>query len=388
MVKSRKRFGPGSGLLVFLAGFAAAGVACRLPPPATEGACVEWRGAFDLGSGSIKMKVAKVDACRGRLLEVIGAKQVVRAHRDALARDGQKLSAPVLAKSAQVIRALKGHSPVRPASWAGVATEVFREAKNGAEAVTWLSRETGVVLRIISQQTEAALGFELVARRVGAVRREDLVVWDLGGGSTQVSTWSQGKLAALLTAHGALSFKHLVLRLEGRDPATTHSPNPILPGVAKRASELVREALMAQNPELRARLARAAKKRVVGIGAVLARSVLPVVAPGSHSFTRAQLDAGLERRLGLSDLELVRAGCAPRFVDTAVSNLLLVQAYMSALGIDEVTVDDQDLTAAVLVDPEFWPARSSLKKGDERVQGRAREAVRGAAVAHPADRAR
>jgi hypothetical protein len=280
---------------------------------------VVWRGAFDLGSGSIKMKVAKVDACRGRVLEVLGARQVAVAHSDALTRDGQRLTAPVLARSVEAIRQLQRQSPVRPGSWAG------------------------------------------------------------------------GKLASLLTSHGSQSFKHLLLRLQGRDPATTESPNPISAALAARAAELVQQGVAAADPSVLARLREAAQKRVVGIGAVIARAVAPVAAHGAGSFTRAQLGAALSRRLGLTDVELVRAGSPPVFVDTAVSSLLLVHAYMSALGIDEVTVADVDLTVAVLLDPQLWPAipepASSSRPYDNQEGHRCGRASDRAAVPKAARRA-
>jgi exopolyphosphatase/guanosine-5'-triphosphate,3'-diphosphate pyrophosphatase len=44
-----------------------------------------------------------------------------------------------------------------------------------------------------------------------------------------------------------------------------------------------------------------------------------------------------------------------KYADTDVSNLILVSAYMEALGVKKVIPKDINLSDGVLVMPDYWP---------------------------------
>ena len=66
-----------------------------------------------------------------------------------------------------------------------VATEDCRRATNGAEFMARVRRETGRTLDIIEPQEEAQLAVVSCAPLVGK-RTEQLLVVDIGGGSTEL----------------------------------------------------------------------------------------------------------------------------------------------------------------------------------------------------------
>ena len=66
-----------------------------------------------------------------------------------------------------------------------VATEACRRAKNGANFVAQVSRETGLQLEIIKPEEEARLAVISCAPLV-STKTEQLLVVDIGGGSTEL----------------------------------------------------------------------------------------------------------------------------------------------------------------------------------------------------------
>jgi exopolyphosphatase/guanosine-5'-triphosphate,3'-diphosphate pyrophosphatase len=298
------------------------------------------------------VKVARVDRCRRAIAEVLASGSKAVPYRDDLERGNGRLSAEILWRGAQAIQSLQGKSPVAPIPWSGVATAAFREAHNADEALAYLRRETGAALRVVSQVKEAILGSAPVLARMPE-RREDLVVWDVGGGSTQVTFWKGGAAATLLTRHGAISVKHLVLKLRG-EGTSARSPNPVGAEVAARAQAAIAEEIEQADAGFVREIRTKPRKLVVGIGAVLGRGVAPYVARTGR-FTRAQVEEALRLRVTQTDGELVAAGWHRKFVDTAATNLLLALAYMRTLGIDEVQVQQADLTDGVLLEEDLWP---------------------------------
>ncbi len=75
------------------------------------------------------------------------------------------------------------------------ATSAMREAKNGAEVVEFIRQESGIQIEIISGQEEATTIFE--AGDVAGLmdNRESYIYVDVGGGSTEVTIYSNNKRA-------------------------------------------------------------------------------------------------------------------------------------------------------------------------------------------------
>ncbi len=75
------------------------------------------------------------------------------------------------------------------------ATSAMREAKNGAEVVEYIQRESGITIEIISGTEEAETIFE-AGDVAGLMNNRDSYIYvDVGGGSTEVTIYSNGKRA-------------------------------------------------------------------------------------------------------------------------------------------------------------------------------------------------
>jgi exopolyphosphatase/guanosine-5'-triphosphate,3'-diphosphate pyrophosphatase len=73
------------------------------------------------------------------------------------------------------------------------ATSAMRDASNGAEIIRKVKTETGIEIRIISGQEEASLIYENHIAE-GMTKEESYLYIDVGGGSTELTFFSDGKL--------------------------------------------------------------------------------------------------------------------------------------------------------------------------------------------------
>lgn len=88
----------------------------------------------------------------------------------------------------------------------GCATAAMREASNGEEIVQRIREECGIEIEIINGKTEAAFIFKSQHAALASIS-ENFVFVDVGGGSTEITIFSKGKLV------GAKSFSIGTIRM-------------------------------------------------------------------------------------------------------------------------------------------------------------------------------
>ena len=190
------------------------------------------RGALDIGSGATKLVIADVlvEASESRVQLVrYGAERPVPFSADFLRSGDGCLSEEVMRRGLHtIVDLLDVCRRMKVTQLAGVATEVFRQAKNGA---AFLSRvkDLGLEVQIIAQEQEAMLGY-LSGLRMRACGEDSVVVWDSGGGSFQITSRLPGEssLSYYMGSIGALSsHKLLVEDVCGRKLALTKTVNPV-----------------------------------------------------------------------------------------------------------------------------------------------------------------
>jgi exopolyphosphatase/guanosine-5'-triphosphate,3'-diphosphate pyrophosphatase len=146
------------------------------------------RAAIDLGTNSAKVLVGRV---RGRRVVPVFERLVNVRLGEGLGQRGL-LSDAAMDRSARAIRSLAalarrhGAGDIRAAG-----TQALRVARNSDAFVLRVRKETGLWLRILSGDEEARLSYQ---GATGGSTARTIVGIEIGGGSTQITTGTPGKL--------------------------------------------------------------------------------------------------------------------------------------------------------------------------------------------------
>lgn len=144
--------------------------------------------AIDVGSNSIRLLVADVSS--GDTTEAVAT--VARAGEPCRLGRGLEKSGVIEAALADRAANLAGEFTRRARALGARrfvigGTAALRSATNGEEVAARITQRTGVAMRILSGEEEARLVYEAVVLGLGGpARRSSCVVFDLGGGSTEV----------------------------------------------------------------------------------------------------------------------------------------------------------------------------------------------------------
>ncbi|HWA81497.1 MAG TPA: Ppx/GppA family phosphatase [Acetobacteraceae bacterium] len=115
----------------------------------------------------------------------------------------------------------------KPDGLAAVATEACRRAANGAEFLARAHRETGLDISVISAREEVELAIEscapLLARQEGAPAARRVLLFDIGGGSTELA-WLRLDADGTASLIGCASLPVGVVTLAARYGAASFTP--------------------------------------------------------------------------------------------------------------------------------------------------------------------
>lgn len=312
--------------------------------------CLKTRAAFDIGSGATKLKVAKVDICKQLIVKILlDEERAVGYKQDLKDSTNNHLSINIIKLGIDKILELKKEAQKYfPESYIAVATSAFRTASNGQQAAQSISRNTGVSIHIISQEQEAKIGFA-GATVVSGVDLTKTIVWDIGGGSMQITSYQgngkyniyQGKLASV-------SFKnYFIEEIKKQNSKRNKTPNPISKRQYKkgqRDAEIF--AKMSVSDEIKKSIMDSSKV-IVGIGGVHYHSISKNL--DKKIYQVDDLEAYIKKHLNLSDSELG----GDDYVDTKLTNFILASAFMKGLKIKEVIAGKVNMANGLLIAPEL-----------------------------------
>lgn len=322
-------------LVLFAAG------SCSLSPKNAAFHCHKNRAALDIGSGSTKLLIARVDKCQRKILEITSEKNFAFKFKEALHLNEGRLPEEEFMKLKNTLMGLKKETAGYNIS--GVATEVFRQARNGKTFITRLSKETGIPIKLINQEEEAHLGF-WGAVAVTGKKPSEIVVWDIGGGSMQMTTQRKDHLFTYLGKLASVSFKNRVLAYQKKKRG---SPNPIGPYGALWASALAKEEAGKVDKVIKVDVK---NKEVLGVGGVHYYSVRnQLKLKQDQPYALYQLDRVIKERHSWSDRQLFGS-----YKETEVTNLILVSGFMKGLDLNTVRPVKVNLATGVLFDESLW----------------------------------
>jgi len=153
--------------------------------------------AIDIGSNSVRLLIEHV---------IETPKEAAMFKKNSLIRVPVRLGPDAFtdhkipeATVKRLIEAMMGYKYIMKVNevihYKGCATSAMREAKNGAEIVKRIEKETGIKIEIISGNNEANMIFNsqnFIASKIGS----DCLFVDVGGGSTEITIFIKGKAVA------------------------------------------------------------------------------------------------------------------------------------------------------------------------------------------------
>ena len=138
--------------------------------------------ALDLGTNNCRLLIARPDGSSFRVLDAFS--RVVRLGEGV--DDTNRLSEQAMDRAIEALHVCADKMGRRQVTRArAIATEACRRAENGDEFVARVRRETGLTLDVIGAGEEARLAVAGCAPLFDS-RRECLLVFDIGGGSTEL----------------------------------------------------------------------------------------------------------------------------------------------------------------------------------------------------------
>ncbi|WP_319584272.1 hypothetical protein [uncultured Pseudodesulfovibrio sp.] len=325
---------------------------CMASPSSAQDATVVRRAAFDVGSANIKCIVADVDISTGLIVNPVATLSEKVDFAEDLARsyDGN-LSKEVMAQGIQALERLKAVAVEKNAlEYSAVGGRIFQEAQNGRAYFVRIRQETGIPSRVISEQQAAMLGYHAVRQELED-KNHDLLVWDIGGNSMQMTIRKpDGGLLFYIDPMASIAFKNVVIHnIQHKDINTTVSPNPVNAEEVEQALAYIQaHAAMTVPLYIANRVARSGLT-VAGIGGVHYYSVPEVLGGRKKTYTRDEVAQALKKWTNQPDKAF-----ESEFAESRLTNLIMVLGYMDALGIKEVRPLKINQADGLFAAREFW----------------------------------
>ena len=297
--------------------------------------------AVDLGTNSTRLLVADVDG--GQLEEIARRLTITRLGEGV---DGRRRLLPV--PIARVRNCLTDYRRELEALGAertlAIATSAVRDAENGEAFLGEIEWSYGFTTRLLAGEEEAAM----MVRGVTAGRPplDDVLVVDIGGGSTELVLAADGEVATATSLD--VGCVRLTERFLGSDP-------PSRPELAA-AGAYVRSLL----PQLEAASAIGVAGTVTTLATLdLGDSEHDPAHTHGHRLQLAAVEEQLERLAAMTlDERLAVTGIEPGRAPVIVAGIVVLREVMTKYGFAEIEVSERDilhgaaLAAAELPEPE------------------------------------
>lgn len=315
------------------------------------------RAALDVGSGQTKMTVAVVDEKTGRPTQVLFAEEtpVLLGHSFKQSKDG-RLSDQILGELEKVLMNYHAIAIELGANeLSGVATAVFRESKNGADFIHTIKAKLGLPLQLISQEEEGRMGF-LTAVAASGKEAGDIIAWDTGGASFQITTQDGEGLEVYKGPWGASKVLAAIIDVQGNDFTKIQTANPAKLEHVVALQKIILQSLPAVSTKLQNRFTNPAVE-VIAIGGSYSAFQIAAQATKRNTYTKEQIWQAIVELTGRTDEELAHFP-EPGMV---IPRLTLVYTVMKQFNIPRVhSFPTVGSTLGILMSPQLWEAREAV----------------------------
>jgi exopolyphosphatase/guanosine-5'-triphosphate,3'-diphosphate pyrophosphatase len=318
---------------------------------------------IDLGTNTILLLVVELDD--GGAFRVLTDRAEIARLGEGVDRT-RSLSAQGVERALEVLREyLHTCRDLAVDEIVAAGTSALRDALNQKTFLARLKHELHLDLRVLSGREEAAYSYLAVQKGLH-IDAGDVLVVDVGGGSTEFIWASDGKM------HGLASLDLGSVRLTERylrsDPARKEECERLIQAVDQSVNKLLGgwgALRQAQDRSLRkaeaepGRTASGERRRTVMVGIAGTFTTLSAVEKGlthySHSevhgsrLSRAEVERQVELYRGKTIAERKQiAGLEPKRADVILAGALVIEGIMRLLGVDEVIVSDQGIRYGLL----------------------------------------
>jgi exopolyphosphatase/guanosine-5'-triphosphate,3'-diphosphate pyrophosphatase len=298
---------------------------------------------IDLGSNTVRYLLVDVDGVAS--WRMVDQDQRVTRLGQGLAATGRLGEAPMARTASAVVEYVDRARGLGAVEVHVVATSAVREAVNGRPFVAGLERASGARVRIVSGEDEARLTVRGVLAGLSGLTAP-LVVFDVGGGSTEFTLWRDGRAVA------ATSLRLGVVPLAERYPFPERVD-------ADRYRALEREVHAQLARELPAAITGAPIGTLVGTAGTattlaaldLGLEAYDAARVQGHRLTRAAVAAQLGRLAALTVEGRAALPCLePGRADLIVPGVAIVVAAMERLGAEALVVSDWGLREGIVAE--------------------------------------
>ncbi len=303
------------------------------------------RAAIDVGSGGPKLRVAEVDLSAYRIARILHIQEYPVAFQDALSRSDDRILSPqVIHQGLESIKAAIATARSFEAEKIVIlGASIFRNAANGEQFAHAIHIETSLPVHVLDQDLEGKLAFQAALAHTGA-DSDNLVVWDLGGGSYQFI----GAERVYKSQDASGPFRDYIIEIiQGKNLKEHRTPNPLTceDAVLAEAHAFVLSFKIDHVFQMKIR---SPSTQVVGVGSAFSRGIAPLI--GKNHFTVGELVLLTESLIGKADRDLGNS----IFSCCDVSNALLILGFMKGLGIKEMSTADINNADGALLYKTFW----------------------------------
>jgi len=294
---------------------------------------------IDIGTNTTLLLVAAAAADRAEVEVLADRAEITRLGRG-IGRDGA-LAPAAIERTLAALRDYAAIARAHGARIAAIGTEALRRAANAAAFLDPAAEILGVPVEVIDGEREAALTFRAAAASFPDLAAGELIVVDIGGGSTEIVLATGG------TVRFRVSLPLGSVRLT--EAHVQHDP----PTAAER--EAIAEAIdTALRPVVFAPAAAATLVGVAGTVTSLAAMALDLASydPARvHGYRLSRADLGRQvARLGAAvQAERERmVGLDPRRADVIFAGALVLDRIAAAAGVSEIRVSDRGIRWGLL----------------------------------------
>lgn len=309
------------------------------------------RAAIDVGSGSIKVTVAKVDPNTSKIHSVLYSEEhPVPFKRDIQVGGKSKLSEKIQTVAIETLSNLQKNLAVhQPTEWKGIATAASRQAKNAPELFEKINDSLGMDISIISQNEEGRLGF-VTAAAVSGIDQEKLIAVDSGSGSFQLTTLIDNELEVIEGQLGYIPSLEMLMEIRGQKLDFETPPSPVTLEEATILVEKMRAKMPEQSEEFLNKI-KDPETSIVGIGNENFIFAMGATGVGKDTFTKEELWKAITIHAG-KPAEEMKQFAKP---ETSVLGMVLLYSIMDAMNLDQLTSHHANGSCeGLLVDAEYW----------------------------------